>query len=526
MADKNITKVYLLNAPLENDYKNTLYFTSRETQQQYFESRIIKSYTNFSYQRKNNFIRVPEHFDNLQNVNYVMYQNSAYSNKWFYAFVTDIVYIDDGRTDIYIETDYIQTWLFDYTVKPSFVEREHVSNDTIGKHTIPENLETGEYVSNGYSKDENLNELEIVWGTTVNSTGKNVNGNLYNGIYSGLKYYSIPQLSFSGLNDVLKAYDEMGKADAIQCIFMAPKFLIEDEDGTLGIAGTNTPKSYVHTLDKSYTLNGYVPHNNKLKCFPFNYLMVSNNNGGNAIYPYEYFTDPNGEDQIYFQIDGALTPGCSIRLIPLHYKGVEKNHEEGLNLGKYPICNWNSDVYINWLTQNSVNVGLSLASSGLQIAGGIGLMASGGGALAGAGSVASGALGIAQTLGQVHQQSFTPPQAKGNINCGDVISAQNANTFHFYEVSIKQEFAQIIDKYFDMFGYKVNMVKTPNKAHRSRWWYTKTIDVNIDGNIPNKDMQIIKDCYNNGITFWRNANEIQNYALSNDISITDGAVTE
>ena len=38
--------------------------------------------------------------------------------------------------------------------------------------------------------------------------------------------------------------------------------------------------------------------------------------------------------------------------------------------------------------------------------------------------------------------------------------------------------------------------------------------------------QKIKNCYNNGITYWRNAAEIQNYALGNIISITDGAVTE
>jgi hypothetical protein len=68
-----------------------------------------------------------------------------------------------------------------------------------------------------------------------------------------------------------------------------------------------------------------------------------------------------------------------------------------------------------------------------------------------------------------------------------------------------------------MYGYKVNSVKIPNKAHRSRFWYTKTLDINIDGGIPAKDMEKIKACYNNGITFWRNANEINDYSLSNGI---------
>ena len=88
-------------------------------------------------------------------------------------------------------------------------------------------------------------------------------------------------------------------------------------------------------------------------------------------------------------------------------------------------------------------------------------------------------------------------------------------------MSIIHEIARMLDGYFDMFGYKTNLIKTPNKAHRSRYWYTKTIDVNIDGNLPQNDLQIIKDAYNRGITFWRNASEIQDYSLSNDIAIID-----
>lgn len=519
MADKNITKVYLLNAPLENDYKNTLYFTSKETQQQYFESRIIKSYTNFSYQRKNNFIRVPEHFDKLQNVNYVMYQNSAYSNKWFYAFVTDIVYIDDGRTDIYIETDYIQTWLFDYTVKPSFVEREHVSDDTIGKHTQPEGLETGDYVSI-YEKNIDLGDMYIIVGTTQAYETK-VKGNLYGGCYSGVQYLCWELTDFSGVNSFLNYMDEGGYADAISSVFLLPGFLVEDiiSDNGNVLNGKNIASQTQTLISKNHSiLDDYSPHNNKLFTYPYNYLMCTNNTGMDIVYKYEDFKDNEEfENDCRFNLYGVVCPGGSIKLVPLYYKGSNENVSESINAGKFPICNWNTDVYTNWLTQNGVNIALSVGSSALQMAGGVGMMATGAGALAGAGSMASGALGIAQTLGQIYQQSLTPPQAEGNINCGDVLRGMNKNTFTFYQKTIKGEYAEILDKYFDMFGYKVNMVKTPNKAHRSRWWYTKTIDVNIDGAIPNKDMQVIKDCYNNGITFWRNASEIQNYALSNDI---------
>ena len=89
MATKNISKVYLLSVPLENDYKNTLYFTSKENQHSYFASKVVKSYEDFSYQRKDQKIRIPEAYDTIYNCNYVMYQNTAYSNKWFYAFIKE-----------------------------------------------------------------------------------------------------------------------------------------------------------------------------------------------------------------------------------------------------------------------------------------------------------------------------------------------------------------------------------------------------------------------------------------------------
>ena len=51
--------------------------------------------------------------------------------------------------EIKLITDTFMTWQNDIVYKPSFIEREHVSDDTIGKHTIPENVETGEFICNG-----------------------------------------------------------------------------------------------------------------------------------------------------------------------------------------------------------------------------------------------------------------------------------------------------------------------------------------------------------------------------------------
>lgn len=85
-----------------------------------------------------------------------MYKNPDYKDKYYYAYITDLKYINDKMTEIYIKTDVFQTWQFDFIYKECFVEREHVNDDTIGKHTIPEGLETGEYICNSHIKDSTM----------------------------------------------------------------------------------------------------------------------------------------------------------------------------------------------------------------------------------------------------------------------------------------------------------------------------------------------------------------------------------
>ena len=542
----NITKVYLLAVPLEKDYVHTLYFGSAADQQSYFQSRIKKSYTDFSYQRKDGVIRIPEHIDDLiaAGCNYVMYQNAAYSNRWFYAFIEDMEYINDGRTDLKIQTDCMQTWMFDITVHPSFVEREHAASDELGEHTVPEVLELGEYTANLHTKAEYggdiIDDSIVVVGVTKKPDGTNVEGGFYDGIYSGVRYYGFTngKIANGELEEFISNYDKDGIGESIVCMFMAPKKLAKPKDDYVLTASNLINWKYINYSDDpvegledlyknigmtTHTIDGYTPRNTKLMTFPFRYLLVSNNAGASVPFKYERFYRIDGNVKTFippeFIIEGVLTPGCSVRMVPLHYNGVDRNDDEGINLGKYPILNWTSDVYTNWLTQNGVNIAINVISGVGQIVAGAALaIGSGGlGATVGGGSIVGGVSQIASTLGQIHQQSFAAPQAKGNLNAGDVVTASDQNDFHFYDMTIKAEYAKIIDEYFDMYGYKCHRVKIPEKAHRAAWWYTKTIDANITGNIPQSDLQVIKNCYNRGITFWRNTANHKDYSVPNGI---------
>ena len=129
----------------------------------------------------------------------------------------------------------------------------------------------------------------------------------------------------------------------------------------------------------------------------------------------------------------------------------------------------------------------------------------------------STAFDIIDTIGQIYSHSMVPPASHGNLNCGDAMYSIGECTFEYQDMGIKPEYARTIDEYFDMFGYKTNRVKEPNKNHRERWWYTKTIAVNADGAIPMNDLKRFKAIYDNGVTFWRNASEIESYNKSNNI---------
>ena len=547
-----LSEVRLLAVPLENDYKHTYHFDTVAEQTAYLAGKALemnKSATNCSYQRKDKMIRFPAGIDDIITCNYVMYRNGAYSNKWYYAFITRMEYKNDEMTEIYIETDVLQTWLNVYRVLPSFIEREHVDDDSIGKHTVPEQVETGEYVINKKNKNSSLLVNSLIMACTVDLNDfddafigsgkyKAVAGEMYNGIYSGLKYY---QVTHTEANRAIKALAETGQSDAIVSIFTCPSLFVDGlypEDDPTGYCEV-TPsmsvarKSWINTFGvedeenyKPTTLNGYRPTNNKLFTYPYCYMLMSNNSGGSAVYKYELFKNADDETLCPFYIYSAITPGFSICISPRDYNGVDINSLEKLNLGKFPICAWATDVYTNWLTQNAVNiplsVGTALATTGVAIAGAVLAPATGGAsALATVGAIGagvSGATSIASTVGEVYQHSLQPPQAEGNINCGDVTFATGTLTFTAYQMTIKKEFAKVIDDYFTMFGYKVNRLGNPLKNHRQSFWYTKTIDANIDGNLPLEDLQKIKQCYNNGITFWKNHEYFGNYVVPNAIT--------
>lgn len=539
------TNLKLLKNPNNLSSQNQLTFSSATNQYNYFNGLTKLEVDDFTYQRKDYVIRYKEHIDNILDYNYCMYQNEAYGDKWFYAYIINMRYINDKLTEITIKTDVFQTFQFQLTYKASFVEREHVTDDTIGLHTIPEGLETGEYICNGITSLYSAgNSTYICVATTElpSDMGINTYNRQYNGIYSGVSYllFETPLAA----SNFIRAMDGLGKGEAVTSVFLVPTTLCGTVIFTtynVSIPGTSgqtiTFQAGVPPYTTTYvtlgtsasittpsTINGYTPKNNKLFCYPYNYFYITNNVGMDVDFHYEDFVSNTAS----FKTIGAITPGCSIKCFPLNYKKLSdtsssmNSYNYGISAAKYPICSWVTDVYTNWLTQNGINIaGITLnAAEAGYVKGAINIV----GGLAGTAATGN-ALGIAQAVGGVgdifstmqenYRHSMIPDSAKGNANSGDVTFSAGNMDIPLYKMSIRSEFARAIDGYFSMYGYKVNSIKIPNINTRVNWNYVKCIGANIEGLIPEYYIDEIRSMFNAGITLWHNASTFLDYTQNN-----------
>ena len=530
------TDLRLLKCPIESDNRNQLTFNNKSDQYKYFSKLPHLDVDDFTYQRKDGVIRYPEHIDNIIGYNYVMYQNEAYTDKWFYAFITKMEYINDNMTAITIKTDSYQTWQFDISWKRSFIEREHVNDDTVGLHTVPEDIMTGDVVSCKLQPTTSANPTKcyVVASTELLDNTSYTTSNQT--VPSGL--YLVGFTSQSGVRTYCKAFDKAGKADAINSVFVTFKSFFSSwvsnksyniDGDTFNIQGdvsfsVNFNYSETITVTKvNYLDNEYTPVNKKLLTYPYSFLQVSNKNGSIVNYKWEEFNRLLNGNNIEFLLRGTITPGGSFSAYPKDYKNILENYDENIVLGKFPIGGWNSDTYTNWLTQNGINIlgthvdatTYRVVAGGLQTIAGIGQIAAGD--YSGGMNIGGGIGNIFNALQDDYRHSLIPDQAQGSTNIGDYSFQFGLTNLSFKRMSIKEEYARICDNYFSMFGYKINRVKVPNITGRQNWNYVKTIGANIQGDVPEEDINEIKDMFNRGITLWHNASTYLDYSQSNNI---------
>ena len=549
-------EIILLNVPIEIDNKNQLTFANANTQFQYF--RYIsdqKQYDKVTYIRKDGYVVINDCFDNLIKYNYAMYQNENFSSKWYYAFILKVEWLSPNSSKVYLATDVFQTYQFDVDYKVSFIEREmiNVANDVPGANLIPESLEIGEVIENASSS---INGLGICYAIAYAEDPEEFsgvsptlgNGSIVNGIVNGIWFYIGNR---NKILQTLRTINNAGHGGDVIAVFSIPSVAVYDPNSSMSISdydnpayewgvwltnGHNYPGREFTLNSTPSSINGYTPRNKKLLQYPFCYLGFTPTNGSQKIFRYEDFE--NGTPS--FKMISEVNPNPSVYVIPKNYKGISGvNISESGIINGYPNVSYHTDFFSNWLAQNGDLVKLNIdrlntnydiqwnresmtspltlkmmkQASRLDFLGMVGNKAEMDLA------AKNHAFDIKQQMLQAEKQDLMPNTANMGGSNATLLGYEYMNSDVFTRYSIKRQFAERIDLYFDMYGYQTNTLKLPNLNNRPNWNYVKTLGLNIlqksGSNVPQEDLQTFKDIFDEGITLWHNPATFLDYSQNN-----------
>lgn len=546
MGLQNSKIIICKNIRLEKSYKDVLNYTEQQMLS-LCQTNAVASASNYSFIRsEKNVIKTSFSYNDALKCNYMAFQNPDYSNKWFFAFIDDVEYANDGTCKIKYTIDEFSTWYDYWDAEACFVIRQHVRDDTIGLHTIPEGLECGEYVigSSGSigATYFHYTKFHVVIGVSWlpdNTPNLNDSNRRLGNVFSGTWY--IVFYDYTDASKFIDAYAHEGRVENIQCLYMIPEVLASitssttwysaDFGGQTGIRFRplhgSTGAINIETnisIAMPTTFDTFTPKNNKVLCYPYNCLTISNNSGSMAEYHYEDFTN----NAPLFNLVGLQTPSCPMFIYPVNYKKDTTSHSGyswGLPLAKIPQGSWNADMYTNWMTQNGVNIlGMKIdAPTSHAIMGSMQALIG-----AGTGSFESIGSGIGSMLGSVtemYRASMIPNQIGGTTTVGDVTFAYDMLAPRYYKMRIREENARVIDDWFTRFGYKINRVVVPDQVGRTYWNFVQIgASENIGyspstaaRSVPAASMEIINTIYRNGVTIWHNHANIGNYSLNNTV---------
>lgn len=521
---------FLTQIPIDSNYENSLDFLTELEQRTYFLSQV-PVHTMFNATRvRDGVIAVNALSDTLLSANYLMFQNTNFSNKWFYAFITNIEYVNNSMSNVYYQIDDIQTWMFDVTLSQCFVEREHTETDGMFEHLVDEGIATSEYVSkdNPATKDYNryvaclfisntldaqdepvpadigvkagqLNGLAIVTYEVQNSQGDWIEP-----IYEG----GVPANDMAWLDFTIKKLTQENLKDSIVALITYPEVFSPTHD----IAHNPVTDNLEFTnFTSGESLDGYIPKNKKLYNSPYCVFEFGINDGQKEILQPEYLLANSNGITIY----SNCSPSPSLLCVPLWYENQNYCYKKAISIDNFPQAPVSVDGYSAWvasggLAKTLVGAVSGTASGALNT---LGSLASGNpvGTVAGLTSIGTS---IANTVINIDVAKHLPSEVKGSMN-STPLSANRKIGLYVRKMTINNDVAESIDNYFTMFGYKVNKLKTPSRRNRPHYTYLKTKGLHVNGGAPADAIQRIETIYDNGIRFWVNPAEVGDFTVNN-----------
>lgn len=534
--EMSTTIILCAGVPFDDTYKHVRLFDSPQQLHSFVESKEIFRHET-SAPVKRGYLNLSVNMDEyqLETANYVAFRSLPKAEQWTYGFITHIVPLNVNSCRVFFSLDVWTNNQFELKLNKCYIERQIIAKnkDVIGNFTLPEGLEYGEYVINepqgntipeyhAPSLDEQYDEPMFV--TTYDENGNVVDGVIRDGVYNCLEYFQ-PDNPQKYVRDMT----ESALIDGIVTVVMFPvEFLAEEAQWK------------ILRIEKQYqSIDGYVPKNNKLFAYPYNFLFASNNMGSSAVYRYEFFGSEHGACEFEYTVNVSPEPSCVC--VPRDYKRVPQNFNEIISFNGYAKCALSIDSYKAYLAQSGAYIlANNLSGAEIPIPKSLEIAGIGRNLLAGNSNGFSGNLGDKtlellpsqdsvdtaafainallsgnpfSALKQSTQAYIQPPASRGALT-SPVSALINRKCVSFMRMSITKEYARKIDNFFSMYGYLLGEIDVPDIKSRPSWNYVKTQNCALSGNIETNQLKMLRSIFDNGVTVWH-TNDIGNYSLNN-----------
>lgn len=551
---------------LDNRYLHTYYFVSTAAQTAFFNGAVVYTFTANSYTRNTkDFIRLQvadsavevTTMENYFNCNYMMFQNTSFGSRWFYAFITSVEYVNNVTIEIHYEIDIMQTWFIGDNISQGkcYIERRTPTQheDTLNKNYEPEPVVSENYKYTEIGKLDLYSEGKtVVITATANEQpdpSQWFQGDFVHGTFSGLN------LQKQDCNNDQEAWQvghilselttnpdpddpDPVKTENVVSVVIFPKIMtahLDDSSDPGQIVG-QLPSGTFTATGWQDTYDGYAPKNKKVNSYPFKYLLMTDGNGTSVPLRREFFAHSTME----FEWFASATSTGELMCYPLDYKGMAKDYNDKIVIGNFPQCAFSIDSYRAWVAQggmailanNLTNTNLALESAMAQtVAGGAVSIAAGAtrspmaGAMAGMNAI-SGIIGQSISAGytkEIAQNNadlqFELAKAKPDVVLGStsdsIMNQSKSLDVYIYEVGCTADEAKRIDDFFEVFGYTQNCIDTPvydpNASNNGKHMFVKTRAACCSGAAPAEILAAVNKILDGGITFWKAGVAIGNY---------------
>lgn len=491
MARITSTINYYKNINLSDDYSNVCDAIDLSNLQPY----LVFSDTNISvitHDIESGSFRINRNINDLSYINYIAILYNSNDRSPIFAFITNLNYVADTVTEVLFRIDLFSTYCQTLDYQDCYIKRMTVNDDTKYLWLQDENLTAGDYVVNSTLEDYTVN-WNYGYTAVTNNSGTPVSGKTYDKIFSVAEFKGYT--AYGPVIEDLQLFNSNDKIDNVCDVMQYPA-----ECGTEGNRVVD-----VKYIDMPSSIDGYVPKNNKLFNFPYVRCLIVSSDGESLEIKPELSTDVQG--RIQYRKDVMVIPIEQIVITVGQYSGytASNNKLDRLFITGFPQVTWSSDNYRAWLARNKPARDFQNLVVGGKLAYGI---ASGNlpPALLEAGEMLVNRYVENQTAKVTNDQTIH----KGS-NLGIDVATDTFGAITYVQ-TIKSKQAELIDNYFNAYGYAINKVSYFSPS-RTRFDYVETAG-NIfrrkaEGNgVPNLAIDRLNSVANSGIRIWHSISEL------------------